>query len=361
MPRTTDIVRSGVERIVSDEPNLSCPVPFARYDRVVLAHGGGGRTMHALIDGVFARILANPELDTARDGAVLDFAGRVAITTDAFTVSPLFFPGGDIGRLAVCGTVNDVAMCGAEPKYLTAAFVLEEGLPLSDLERIVHSMADAAREAGVVVVTGDTKVVERGKGDGVFITTTGVGHCRGDVRVGPPLIRPGDAIVVSGPVGDHGMAVLSVREGLEHETPLTSDVAPVAGAVMALFDAGVDVRCLRDPTRGGLATALCELSQAAQSSFRIREMDVPVRAEVADACELLGLDPMYVACEGRFVVVVGAADADQAVRVLHGAGCAEACAIGCVADQRGPVIVDSPLGGERVLDMLSGEQLPRIC
>ena len=344
-----------------EEPSLSCPVPFSTYDRIVLAHGGGGRTMHALIDGLFARAFANPQLQTAHDGAVLTLQGPLAMSTDAFTVHPLFFPGGDIGRLAVCGTVNDVAMCGARPMHLAVAFIIEEGLLLSDLERIVRSMAATAREADVTIVTGDTKVVERGKGDGVFVTTTGLGTCLWEDPIGPRRIRAGDAILVSGPVGDHGMAVLSVREGLEHETGLLSDVAPVSKSVVALFDAGVDVHCLRDPTRGGLASALCELAATSGLSFLVREAAVPIRAEVADACELLGLDPFYVACEGRFVAVVAGADRDRALAAMGESGCQGAAFIGSVTDGAGRVVLESTIGGARVLDMLSGEQLPRIC
>ncbi len=347
---------------MSDELELGCPMPIARYERVVLAHGGGGRAMHRLIDDVFVRALGGPDLDTARDGATLDLDGPLVVTTDAFVVSPLFFPGGDIGRLAVCGTVNDVAMGGGDPRHLTAAFVLEEGLPIAELERIVRSMGDAAREAGVPIVTGDTKVVERGKGDGVFINTTGIGPRLSPSPIGPAAIRPGDAILVSGPVGDHGMAVLSVREGLGHETALESDVAPVASAVRALFDAGVGVRCLRDPTRGGLASALCELARSASLAFRIDERAIPIRPEVADGCELLGLDPLYVACEGRFVAVVAEDHAERAVAALDEHGCAEASVIGRATDEPpGRVTLRSVVGGERIVDMLSGEQLPRIC
>ena len=341
---------------------MDCPIPNSGYERIVLAHGGGGRTMHRLIDELFASILSNPLLRTEHDGAVLDISGPLAVTTDTFTVSPLFFPGGDIGRLAVCGTVNDIAMCGARPNYMAVAFVLEEGLLLSELQRIVQSMAVAARQADVAIVTGDTKVVERGKGDGVFITTTGIGTCLSKTPITPRNIQSGDAILVSGPVGDHGMAVLSVREGLEHETSLRSDVAPVSEAVIALFDAGIGVHCLRDPTRGGLASVLCELAATSELCFVIGESSVPIRAEVADACELLGLDPFYVASEGRFVAVVEGTDGDRAIAVMHQHGCPEAALIGTVSNTApGRVIVESTIGGQRVLDMLAGEQLPRIC
>ncbi|MCA9695415.1 MAG: hydrogenase expression/formation protein HypE [Nannocystaceae bacterium] len=346
---------------MSDPIALSCPVPARRYERIVLAHGGGGRLMRALIDELFARAFASPALCVDHDGAIVELQGRVAVTTDAFTVRPLFFPGGDIGTLAVCGTVNDLAMCGARPRHLAAAFVLEEGLPVATLERIVASMAQAAREAGVTIVTGDTKVVERGKGDGVYITTTGLGTVIGP-PIGPARIDAGDVILVSGPVGDHGIAVLSVREGLEFTTTLRSDVAPVAAQVAALLERGVDVRCLRDPTRGGLASALCELASGAGRAFVVREDAIPVRDEVADACELLGLDPLYVACEGRFVAVVARADGERALAVLREVGCGGAAIIGAALEAGASrVILESSVGGERVLDMLSGEQLPRIC
>jgi len=347
---------------MSNALNPSCPLPFSSYDRVVLAHGAGGRAMHRLIDGLFARLLGGPDLETASDGAVVDLQGPVVVTTDAFVVSPLFFPGGDIGRLAVCGTVNDLAVSGARPRHLAVSFVLEEGLPLAELERIVTSMAAAAREAEVSVVTGDTKVVERGKGDGVFITTTGLGTLVAEHAPGPGRIRSGDVFVISGPVGDHGMAVLSVREGLEHDTGLESDVAPVAAPILALWDAGIDVHCLRDPTRGGLASTLCELAGAAQTSILVRERAIPVRPEVADACELLGLDPLYVACEGRFVAAIPAAQAPRALAVLREHGCRDAATIGeTLDDGAARVVLENALGSRRVLDMLAGEQLPRIC
>jgi hydrogenase expression/formation protein HypE len=332
---------------------MECPLPFSDYDRVVLAHGGGGRVMLRLIEDLFVRAFADPALAEAHDGAVVELAGPVAITTDAFTVRPLFFPGGDIGRLAVCGTVNDLAMCGARPRHLAVSFVLEEGLPLAELRRIVESMAETAREAGVRIVTGDTKVVERGKGDGVFVTTTGLGEVVAPVR--PARVQPGDAILVSGPLGDHGVAVMAAREGLEVD--LQSDVAPVAADVLALIEGGVDVHCLRDPTRGGFASVLNEIARTAGVGMRVREARVPVRPEVADVCELLGLDPLYVACEGRFVAFVAPADAERALGLLRGA----ALVGHVVAGPPGVVVLEGALGADRVLDLLSGEQLPRIC
>jgi hydrogenase expression/formation protein HypE len=320
--------------------------------------------MHRLVRELFVAAFDNPWLAAGHDGAVLEpCSGKLAITTDAFTVHPLFFPGGDIGSLSVHGTVNDLAMCGARPRHLTASFVLEEGLPLEDLRRIVGSMADAARRCGVTVVAGDTKVVERGKGDGVFIAVTGVGRVESRTPIAPSRVRPGDAVLVSGPVGDHGVAVMTAREGIGIEADLVSDSAPVAAAVLALLDAGVDVHCLRDPTRGGLATVLCEIAAAAGIGVHVIEEAIPVRPAVADACELLGLDPLYVACEGRFMAFVPEAESERALAILRATpGSEQASRIGrATSDHPGTVVLESALGGERVLDMLSGEQLPRIC
>jgi hydrogenase expression/formation protein HypE len=340
----------------------SCPLPFGGYDRIVLAHGGGGRVTQELIDGIFRPAFRNDELDRAHDGAVVQTGPHTAITTDAFTVQPLVFPGGNIGDLAICGTVNDLAMCGARPDYLSAAFVLEEGLELTVLKSIVDAMGRAAARAGIRVVTGDTKVVERGKGDGVFITTTGVGAVVASTPPDPRRIRPGDAILVSGPVGDHGVAVLSVREGIAFDTTLHSDVAAVAGDVLFLYEAGIDVHCLRDPTRGGLATALAELSAASGQGMLVEEAKVPVRPEVADACELLGLDPLYVASEGRCIAIVPEHDVTTALHFLGASTGGGAVRIGTVvAEHPGRVSLRSPTGRQRVLDIPSGEQLPRIC
>jgi hydrogenase expression/formation protein HypE len=345
-----------------DASGLACPVPFSGYDRVVLAHGGGGRVMHRLVESLFVAAFDNEALRRGHDGALVQAKGTLAVTTDAFTVSPLFFPGGDIGRLAVCGTVNDLAMCGARPRYLSAAFVLEEGLPLADLERIVASMAATARACGVVVVAGDTKVVERGKGDGVYIAVTGIGEVVAPRAVEPARVHAGDAVIASGPLGEHGVAVMSVREGIAFDTPVTSDVAPLTGPVLALFDAGVDVHCLRDATRGGFATVLAEIAAGAAVGVRVHETRVPVRPAVADACELLGLDPLYVACEGRFAAFVPGDEAERAVQVLRASGCDAATVVGeVVSAPAGEVVLVGATGGERVLDIPAGEQLPRIC
>lgn len=348
---------------MSDAIDLSCPVPFSAYERVTLAHGGGGRVMHRLIAELFRGEFASPELDEGHDGARVTLSGDLVLTTDAFTVSPRWFPGGDLGRLAVHGTVNDLAVSGAIPRCLTASFVLEEGLALEELARLVRSMADAARESGVRVVAGDTKVVERGKGDGVFIATTGVGEAIGPV-VSPTRVRPGDVVICSGPLGDHGTAVMLAREGLELPPGLVSCSADVSPATRALFDAGLDVRCLRDATRGGFATVVAEIAEAAGVGVRLDGAALPVRPEVADACELLGLDPLYVACEGRFVAFVGPADAARALEVLRGVAVSrDAVRVGVVTDDVAPrtVVLAHPYGSERVLDIPSGEQLPRIC
>lgn len=336
-----------------DEPG--CPIPFSAYDLVTLAHGGGGRVMQRLIRDLFLSAFGSD--DEQHDGAVLEPVGPIAVTTDAFTVSPRFFPGGDIGSLAIHGTVNDLAMCGARPRWLSAAFVLEEGLPLEELQRIVTSMASAARNCGVRVVTGDTKVVERGRGDGLYITTTGIGEVLRRIR--PSDIRAGDAVMVSGPVGEHGTAVMLRRLGLPEV--LRSDAASVVEPVLALLRAGIGVHALRDPTRGGLAAVLCELAGAL--SVRVEEGRVPVRPEVSDACELLGLDPLHVACEGRFVAFVAAEDAHRALEVMRSFPvCAGAAIIGEAGHgPAGQVVLRGPFGSERLLELPSGEQLPRIC
>jgi hydrogenase expression/formation protein HypE len=349
---------------VSEEIELHCPVPFSRYERVVLAHGGGGRVMQRLIRELFVRELGGEQLRRGHDGAVLELAGPIAMTTDAFTVSPRVFPGGDLGELAIYGTVNDLAMCGARPRALSVSFILEEGLPLAELAQLVASMAAAARACEVEIATGDTKVVERGSGDGVFITTTGVGELVGGRRVGPEQLRAGDAILVSGPVGDHGVAIMAAREGLSFEPELLSDAGPVHASVLTLLAAEpeLELHCLRDPTRGGLASVLAELADGSGLGMLVHEAQIPVRETVADACELLGLDPLYVACEGRFVAFVPGPAAERALELLRGAGCPDAAIIGELReDPSRAVVLASASGGERALDLLSGEQLPRIC
>jgi hydrogenase expression/formation protein HypE len=342
-----------------------------KHGRVDLTHGSGGRAMAQLIEQLFAAAFDNPVLAQRNDMATFSLPpGRVVMATDAHVVSPLFFPGGDIGCLSVHGTVNDVAMSGAQPIYLAASFILEEGFPLSDLKRIVESMAAAAREAGVAIVTGDTKVVEQGKGDGVFITTTGVGVVDDGLDISGERARPGDRIIVSGPVGDHGMAIMSLRESLAFDTEIVSDTAALhrlvdamVGAVREATLAGGGIRVLRDPTRGGLATTLNEIAQQSGVGMLLEEAAIPVRAQVAAACEFLGLDPLYVANEGKLVAIVAPAECDALLAAMraHPQG-AEAAVIGTVTeDAHCFVQMATRFGGRRIVDWLSGDQLPRIC
>jgi hydrogenase expression/formation protein HypE len=344
--------------------NLSCPVPIREYGQVLMAHGGGGRLTQQLLRDLFLPAFANPELNAAHDGAVFDANGvRLAFTTDSYVVRPLFFPGGDIGTLAVNGTVNDLAMCGARPRWLSAGFIIEEGLAVETLWRVVESMRLAARAAGVTLVTGDTKVVDKGKGDGLFITTSGIGVIEGETTVAPSAVQPGDTVLLSGDVGRHGMAILSVREGLTFESPIQSDCAPLVGPVSTLLAGGIQVHCLRDLTRGGLASALNEIAATAGVRIDIDETAVPVQGAVRGACEMFGLDPLYVANEGRFVAFVPAAESVRALALLRGDPLgAGAQPIGqVVAGSPGMVTVRSRIGAQRILDLLSGEQLPRIC
>ena len=342
----------------------SCPIPISQYPNVTLAHGGGGRLMHQLIKKMFTPAFSNPYLDQEHDSAVLTFGeARLAFTTDSFVVRPIFFPGGDIGTLAINGTVNDLAMSGARPLYLSVGLILEEGLPMDSLWRVVQSMKEAAEEAGVVLVTGDTKVVDKGKGDQIFINTAGIGAIEHDLSIGPSQVRPGDAVIVSGDLGRHGITIMAVREGLAFETSLESDCAPLSGTVMALLDAGIKPHCLRDLTRGGLATTLVEIAESARIHISVKENDIPVGEEVQGACEILGLDPMYVANEGRFVAFVAPEEADRALDIIMSAPYGgHAHIIGTVADDsRALVTMKSKIGASRVVGMLSGEQLPRIC
>jgi hydrogenase expression/formation protein HypE len=342
----------------------SCPTPISQYPSVLLAHGGGGRLMHQLLERVFLQAFRNPWLDTGHDAAVLDRpTGRLAFTTDSYVVRPLFFPGGTIGTLAVNGTVNDLAMAGARPLALSAGFIIEEGLEIATLERVVASMREAADACGVPIVTGDTKVVDRGKGDGVFINTAGIGVVEHGLRIEPRAVQPGDAVVLSGDIGRHGMAIMAVREGLEFESTIESDCAPLAEPVLDLVRSGVEVHCLRDVTRGGLASALNEIASAAGVGITIDERQVSVREDVRGACEILGFDPMYVANEGRFVAFVPASAADRTVERLraHTVSAGAAIVGRVTGSDAGLVAVRSLLGASRVLDMLSGEQLPRIC
>jgi hydrogenase expression/formation protein HypE len=335
-----------------------------KHGRVDMSHGSGGRAMAQLIDELFARHLGNEYLGQGDDGAVLPAAdGALVMATDSHVVSPLFFPGGDIGCLSVHGTINDVAVMGAQPLYLAAGFILEAGYPLADLERIVRSMAAAAKEAGVPVVTGDTKVVEPGKGDGVFITTTGVGVMRPGVSLSGKHARPGDAILISGTLGDHGMAIMSQRESLAFDAPIVSDTAALHGLIAALLDAKLTIRVLRDPTRGGLATTLNEIARQSGVGMMLQETAIPVQPAVAAACEFLGLDPLYVANEGKLVALVAAEDAEAALKVMraHPLGAAAAIVGHVHEDPHHFVQMTTGFGGKRIVDWLSGEQLPRIC
>ena len=348
----------------SDPAVLQCPVPIGRYTHISLAHGGGGRLTNQLIEQVFLSAFDNAALGARHDGARLE-VGRttLAFTTDSFVVKPLFFPGGDIGTLAVNGTVNDLVMCGARPKFLSAGFILEEGLPLETLARVVDSMRLAAENAGVMLVTGDTKVVDRGRGDGIYVNTAGIGVIDGVGAIGPASVRNGDAIILSGDIGRHGMAVMAAREGLSFESAIESDCAPLVDPVLALIDAGIRVHCLRDLTRGGLATSLVEIAQTADKHVHIDEASIAVRDDVAAACEILGFDPLYVANEGRFVAFVAAEDADAAIaRLREFSVSGGAVRIGTVDEHPAALVtMTSRIGTSRIIDMLSGEQLPRIC
>jgi hydrogenase expression/formation protein HypE len=331
---------------------------------ITIGHGGGGQLTEDLIEGIFRPAFANPSLESRHDGAVLRLAGaRLAFTTDAHVVSPLFFPGGDIGKVAVNGAINDLAMCGARPLWISAGFILEEGLPIEALRKVAASMGKTASESGVAIVTGDTKVVERGKGDGLYVTTAGIGLIDHWLSIGPAAIEEGDAVILSGDVGRHGMAIMAVREGLSFESPIESDCAPLSTPVRTLLSKGVEVHCLRDLTRGGLATALVELAETRGLAFRIEERAVPVTEAVRGACEILGLDPMYVANEGRFVCFVPEKDVDRALEVLvRTAPGGPPAVIGRVgAPPDGEVSLRNVVGSERILSRLSGEQLPRIC
>ena len=335
-----------------------------RQGHVDMSHGGGGRAMAQLIEELFMEHFDNELLRQQNDQAAFDVAaGRMVMATDSHVVFPLFFPGGDIGSLSVHGTINDVAMAGARPLYLSAAFILEEGFPLADLERIVRSMARASRAAGVPVVTGDTKVVERGKGDGVYITTTGIGVAPEGVRISADRAQPGDAILINGALGDHGVAVMSSRENLSFATNIESDSAPLHTLVAAMVEACPDIHCLRDPTRGGLAATLNELAGQSEVGMVIRERDLPIREEVAGACELLGLDPLYVANEGKLVAIVPGEAAQRLLALMraHPLG-REAAVIGrVIEDDHCFVQMKTAFGGTRMVDWLAAEQLPRIC
>jgi hydrogenase expression/formation protein HypE len=350
--------------MATTEFSLSCPFPIQDYPQVLMAHGGGGRLMQQLIGKMIAPAFSDTPLARQHDASTFEVpAGKLAFTTDSFVVRPLFFPGGDIGSLAIHGTVNDLAMAGARPLYLSAAFIIEEGLPMETLWQVVTSMQRAARACGVRIITGDTKVVDKGKGDGLFINTAGVGVLEHPQTISPALVQAGDVVLVNGDIGRHGMAVMAVREGLEFESAIESDSAPVADVVLKMLQAGIQVHCLRDLTRGGLTSVLNEISEAAGLTIGVEETLVPVREDVRAACEILGLDALGVACEGRFAAFVPECDAERALEVMRahpmGAG---AVRIGQVtAQQKARVLLKSAIGAQRILDVPSGEQLPRIC
>ncbi len=343
---------------------LSCPVPFTASDRILLGHGSGGKMTAELLARCFLPAFRNEYLDRLDDQAVVTVAGaRLAFTTDSYVVTPLFFPGGDIGSLAVNGTVNDLAAGGATPLYLSAAFILEEGFSLADLRRIVESMRVAAEGAGVLLVTGDTKVVDRGKADGCFITTTGVGVVEHAGQISADRARPGDVVILSGPIAEHGMAIMAARADLELETPVASDTAALHRMVLDVLATGADVHCLRDPTRGGIATALNELAQRSRVGIVLDETAIAIAEPVRGVCELLGLDPLYVANEGKMLAIVARSDTEQVLGAMrrHSEGVAS-CVVGeVIEDPARLVVLKTSVGGRRIVDMLQGEQLPRIC
>lgn len=339
--------------------NMTCPIPISDYPHVLLAHGSGGKLMHHLLEKLMLPTFSNALLETRHDGAVFPIGNaKLAFSTDSYVVHPLFFPGGDIGTLAVNGTVNDLAMCGARPLFLSAGFILEEGLPIETLWRIIQSMQGAAEAAGIQIVTGDTKVVDKGKGDGIFINTAGIGVIEHHLTIAPTSVRPGDAILLNGDIGRHGMAIMAAREGLAFESEIESDCAPLAAVVLALLDAGIEIHCLRDLTRGGLASGLVEIATSAGLHIHIDERAILTTEEVRGACEILGLDPLYVANEGRFIAFVPPEQVERAQAIMG----ENTHLIGTVQDDTSTrVTLRSAIGATRIVDMLSGEQLPRIC
>lgn len=348
--------------MIDREP--ACPLPFS-YDRIVMAHGGGGRLMQQLLEKIVQPQFSNPLLDRRHDSAVLDIGGqKIAFTTDSYVVKPVFFPGGDIGKLAVCGTLNDLAMSGAKPLYLSCALIIEEGFALHDLQRILASMQEAARQAGVLIVTGDTKVVDKGAGDGIYVNTAGIGLIEESVDVHAQRIQAGDIVLLSGDVARHGIAVMLEREGLAFDSAIASDCADLSGLVQSLISAGIDIHCMRDLTRGGLASCLIEIAVAARCHIEIEEAAIPVRGDVKSVCEILGFDPLYIANEGCCALFVAEAEAERASSILKATILgASACRIGRVkaGNTDGVLTLQTLIGTSRVLDLFSGEQLPRIC
>lgn len=347
-----------------DFDNWACPLPLRDYPQIVMGHGGGGKLSNDLVEHLFVPAFHNPMLSSLADGAALTVGGqRLAFSTDSYVVRPLFFPGGSIADLAINGTVNDLAMLGATPLFLSVGMILEEGLPMNTLGSLVDLLAAAARNANVQVVTGDTKVVDKGHGDQIYINTSGVGLIPSGINIAPQNARPGDKILVSGTIGDHGMAIMSVREGLEFESPIRSDSAPLNGLVAAMLQCSTNIHVLRDPTRGGVASSLNEIAKSAGVGIALDERQFPVRPEVAAACELLGMDPLYVANEGKLLAIVPPEDADAILETMrqHPLG-QDAAIIGeVVSEHRGKVTSRTGIGGTRVVAMQIGEQLPRIC
>jgi hydrogenase expression/formation protein HypE len=340
----------------------SCPLPINKYDTVTLAHGGGGKLSNQLIHDMFIRELDNSWLEKAHDGAVLEMSGKIAFSTDSFVVDPLFFPGGNIGDLAVNGTVNDLVCCGAEPEYLSLGLIIEEGLKMADLQKIILTIKEAAIQANVKIVTGDTKVVEKGKGDKIFINTSGVGTIPEDIIISPERCSPGDAIIITGNIADHGIAILSSREGLGFESAIKSDTAPLNGIAKILFGITKDVHVLRDPTRGGVASALNEICTSSGYGMMIDEKRIPVSEEVKGACEIMGFDPLYIANEGKLIIILPEKHAAEVLKEIknHPLG-KNASLIGKVTDGPPVVKIKTLVGSTRIVDMISGEQLPRIC
>lgn len=363
----TDLIinfKVNIKILDNKEFTLSCPVDIQKYPFVTLAHGGGGKLMHNLIEKMFMPEFSKLDAGKRHDSAVIDIhTNKLAFTTDSYVVKPLFFPGGDIGSLAVHGTVNDLSMSGAVPKYISIGFIIEEGLPMETLWKIVNSMKEAAKVCGVEIVTGDTKVVDKGKGDGIFINTSGIGVIEHNLNINPSAIKEGDAVIINGDLGRHGIAIMAVREGLEFETIIESDSAPLNDLINKLINEGIEIHCMRDLTRGGLASALAEIAEASGLGINIYEKEIPLREDVRGACEILGLDPLYVANEGRFAMFIPEKCIEKATKIMqsdkNGAGVKK---IGIVtSNNRGMVTMKSIIGATRIIDMLSGEQLPRIC
>ncbi len=344
--------------------NVSCPIPLDQYPQVLLAHGGGGKLMQQLLEKMVFSVFKTTEDVPPHDSAVINLPGsKIAFTTDSYVIHPLFFPGGDIGSLAINGTVNDLAMSGARPLYLSLGFIIEEGLAMETLWRIIQSLQGAAQTAKIKIITGDTKVVDRGKGDGIFINSAGVGIIEHNQIIAPQTVQPGDAILINGDLGRHGISIMAVREGLELETTIESDCAPLHKVILEMLNQGIEIHCLRDLTRGGLASALNEIAASAEVTVNIKETAIPVREDVQGACEILGFDPLYVANEGRFVAFIPQNSVEKALEIMQSFS-QEACIIGQVTGKgagMGLVTLESKIGSNRIVDMLSGEQLPRIC